>query len=803
MAAPISPISIGAPASLVAPQPAASNTIQSSSNGEPSQPFKQHLNNASDKQHNVRNSAQSKPNQEDKAVSNQVVKEKNVPTKSASSLSAADTNKAKAAQAAESTAQDQQVVSEKLPKEEVIHNTDHKESSVPNSAGTGKELPLEGKGLPQGVIVSNTEQNSIPNTDKQVTSLLEEAELPKPELPKGTVEALKTPNQQANLATNKQVVSEQQNGQFQNTDPQVGVSKPVDQIPGVQAQQIPSAVQQTSLAKDATTNNAVDSVSVKPNDLTVPQSDNKLSPEINTKADEGTAKVADLKTPVATTSVAQSTPPQTPVSEVKIEPQIVAPVEQNNEVWVAAVKGANQSDPVIPPTNTVSESKSSASSSSNLATPNVVSQASDKSTSENISVSSPSNLATSNIVSQASDKSASENISVSSPSNLATPNVVSQASDKSTSENISVKETADLPKVSEKLSVQKQAVNAGNMAGELKDSGEVKQVTPQGVISNNISTQASSVYSSEQSLANNESRLNTAVTAAADQKAATADVSTAASQAANNQGNQPIKESLLASAVKSTLDPVSAEKVQGSTPTLVPANNPAPNTANVGQSQINVAESATPILDKSLALNQSLEKMRAGIESSNFKDETTETAQSKHAATRVASSVEGLQQLTSLQNSMRTTAPVQMQMPPGTPPTSKNWGRAVADKVYIAASQNLRVANIQLDPPELGALQVRLQVTGPDQQMSVSFTSPHASVRDTLEQQLPKLREMLEEQGINLGESSVNDQRENSQQMAGDGEQNASGAYADGADPENPVNPLNTQGTLALVDFYA
>jgi len=206
----------------------------------------------------------------------------------------------------------------------------------------------------------------------------------------------------------------------------------------------------------------------------------------------------------------------------------------------------------------------------------------------------------------------------------------------------------------------------------------------------------------------------------------------------------------------------------------------------------------TPLTDnQTFALNQSLEKLRSGIDINAQADEAS-TVKSNVDKALVAN--EAVQQLSHLQNNLKTASPVQLQMPVATPPTAKNWGNAVADKVLIAASQNLRVASIQLDPPELGALQVRLHVTGPDQQMTVSFTSPHASVRDALEQNLPRLREMLEEQGINLGESSVNDQGKDDSNGGANGQH--SSLYADQDDAAS-INPLNTQGSLALVDFYA
>jgi len=224
-----------------------------------------------------------------------------------------------------------------------------------------------------------------------------------------------------------------------------------------------------------------------------------------------------------------------------------------------------------------------------------------------------------------------------------------------------------------------------------------------------------------------------------------------------------------------------------------------PNTTTAASITTPVSSNPTQN-EQTVSLNQYLDKMRAGVDSVSTEKAIEESASTKPSAAKLADS---LQHLNGLQHNLRTTNPVQMQMPVGTPPTARNWSNAVADKVFIAASQNLRVANIQLDPPELGALQIRLQVSGPDQQLSATFNSPHAAVRDALEQQLPRLREMLAEQGISLGESSVNDQGAQSEGGSGFGEQQGSSGIADSENSDALINPLNTQGTVSLVDFYA
>lgn len=132
------------------------------------------------------------------------------------------------------------------------------------------------------------------------------------------------------------------------------------------------------------------------------------------------------------------------------------------------------------------------------------------------------------------------------------------------------------------------------------------------------------------------------------------------------------------------------------------------------------------------------------------------------------------------------------------------WGRALGQRAVMMAQYGPRTAEIQLDPPELGALQVRVHLSGQDQ-VSVSFSSPHAQVREALEQQLPRLREMFAEQGLNLGQSSVSDQSgqqsgERSAAMAG---RAAEGNYGQASEVAGSESATLVRVPVGLVDYYA
>lgn len=91
-----------------------------------------------------------------------------------------------------------------------------------------------------------------------------------------------------------------------------------------------------------------------------------------------------------------------------------------------------------------------------------------------------------------------------------------------------------------------------------------------------------------------------------------------------------------------------------------------------------------------------------------------------------------------------------------------SWGNEVAEKVMWMASQGLSEAEIQLDPPELGPLQARVVVN--QDQAQVVFNSHSAQVREALDQQAARLREMFAGEGLNLVDVDVSDQSFNGQQ---------------------------------------
>lgn len=84
---------------------------------------------------------------------------------------------------------------------------------------------------------------------------------------------------------------------------------------------------------------------------------------------------------------------------------------------------------------------------------------------------------------------------------------------------------------------------------------------------------------------------------------------------------------------------------------------------------------------------------------------------------------------------------------------STAWGQALSDKVVWMAAGGQQTATLTLTPPNLGPLHIELKIS--NDQATASFFSTHPDVRHALEAAFPRLREMMNDAGIQLGQATV------------------------------------------------
>jgi len=90
-----------------------------------------------------------------------------------------------------------------------------------------------------------------------------------------------------------------------------------------------------------------------------------------------------------------------------------------------------------------------------------------------------------------------------------------------------------------------------------------------------------------------------------------------------------------------------------------------------------------------------------------------------------------------------------------TPVRSAAFPTELANKVVWLAGRQGQFAELSLNPPQMGALEVRLTVSGGD--ATAHFFSPNPVVREAIDAALPKLRELMAQAGLSLGEAEVRD----------------------------------------------
>jgi flagellar hook-length control protein FliK len=91
----------------------------------------------------------------------------------------------------------------------------------------------------------------------------------------------------------------------------------------------------------------------------------------------------------------------------------------------------------------------------------------------------------------------------------------------------------------------------------------------------------------------------------------------------------------------------------------------------------------------------------------------------------------------------------------------KDFAEAVKDKVLVMINQKLQKFEITLDPPEFGNMQVRVNLQG--EQASVNFVVQNQQAKEALEHNMQKLKDMLSEQGVDVGGANVEQQNQRDQ----------------------------------------
>ncbi|MRR50875.1 MAG: flagellar hook-length control protein FliK [Rhodocyclaceae bacterium] len=105
-----------------------------------------------------------------------------------------------------------------------------------------------------------------------------------------------------------------------------------------------------------------------------------------------------------------------------------------------------------------------------------------------------------------------------------------------------------------------------------------------------------------------------------------------------------------------------------------------------------------------------------------------------------------------------------------TPMGAAGWANEVGDKMTWMAGSQLSKAELVLTPPNLGRIEISLSIKG--DQATAQFVSANPEVRETLEASMPRLREVLADAGVNLGQTHVGAEAQQQWSAQGDSRDN-------------------------------
>lgn len=133
---------------------------------------------------------------------------------------------------------------------------------------------------------------------------------------------------------------------------------------------------------------------------------------------------------------------------------------------------------------------------------------------------------------------------------------------------------------------------------------------------------------------------------------------------------------------------------------------------------------------------------------------------------------------------------------------SQTFPAEFSEKIVWLAGRQSQVADLSLNPPQLGSLEVRLSLSGGE--AGAQFYSPHPLVRDAIEAALPKLREMMAQAGIALGDAQVRDEAFSRGEAGGKAARAGSGETGDAGVASLAHTSVGaSRSGQGLIDLYA
>lgn len=227
---------------------------------------------------------------------------------------------------------------------------------------------------------------------------------------------------------------------------------------------------------------------------------------------------------------------------------------------------------------------------------------------------------------------------------------------------------------------------------------------------------------------------------------------------------------------------------------LVPANDKTPVPAKVGAAEFAVG-------GKSLPSGDSTDTEAKAAGAFKLPDLPVDAQRTPEAVSA----------LPAIMSANQSRAPGEIKTPVGSvqPPVgTSGWGDAMGQKLVWMVGQHQQVAELHLNPPHLGPMEVRLTIN--NDQVSALFVSHQPAVREALEAAMPRLREMFADSGMMLGNAMVSSDSLPQRQNSGREKQSGAESRSDFPLVDGYPMPLTSRGIMTLhgdgsglVDLFA
>jgi flagellar hook-length control protein FliK len=272
---------------------------------------------------------------------------------------------------------------------------------------------------------------------------------------------------------------------------------------------------------------------------------------------------------------------------------------------------------------------------------------------------------------------------------------------------------------------------------------------------------------------------------------------------------------------KATFETVNQTVTPDEKQTLTPAKNllmeaVANRSHTNGDTANNGGNSSNPTLQTATSSNPNVDNKAGSADTKSFASLLTTEKTDGLSASATAPTVDKAapQNVTAAVNKL--VQDTKVDVPAMTRPlTHPAWNQEMGERIVWMNNQGISSAEIKMNPQNMGPITVRIDMN--QDQATIAFTAQNSDVRTALENSIPKLREMLSSQNVNLADVNVSQQsststnsdsnrQQQTAQMMADASANGQGNRQNNPEVDaqgNPVRQVNGNGEEIAVDDFA